>query len=260
MNIILFIGVFIFGLATGSFLNCVVYRLELKEFEKEKRSFLRGRSFCPSCKHVLAWYDLIPVISFFILLAKCRYCSRRISIQYPIVEILTALLFLFIFLFFDNLLFVCFLFLISCFLIITFVFDLKHYIIPDSVIFSAIAITLIYRICATSSIAQILPFVFSAIGAAAFFFTIHAISKGKWLGFGDVKLVFFMGLFLGWPEILPALFFSFFIGAIIGIILILFKKKGLKSEIPFGPFLILGTYIGLFWGKEIIDWYLRLII
>ncbi|PJA84391.1 MAG: hypothetical protein CO144_01935 [Candidatus Nealsonbacteria bacterium CG_4_9_14_3_um_filter_35_11] len=88
---------------------------------------------------------------------------------------------------------------------------------------------------------------------------IFLISRGKWLGFGDVKLAFFMGLFLGFPDILVALFLAFLIGAMIGLGLIIFKKKGLKSEIPFGPFLITGTLIALFWGNQIINWYLNLI-
>jgi prepilin signal peptidase PulO-like enzyme (type II secretory pathway) len=100
---------------------------------------------------------------------------------------------------------------------------------------------------------------FSAILVSAFFLTIVLISGGKWLGFGDVKLVFFLGLLLGFPNILVAFFFSFFLGAIIGIGLVIVKKKTLKSEIPFGPFLVSGTFIAFFWGKEIIEWYLYFI-
>ena len=253
MNIILSIAIFIFGLAVGSFLNCVIYRLE------QKKSFLKGRSYCPSCKHVLAWHDLIPVISFFILRGKCRYCGKKISWQYPAVEIATALLFLLIFNFQFSIFNICFLFFVSCFLIIIFVYDLKHYIIPDSVIYPAIIITFLYNLILNPSF-LVQNSILAGIGASLFFLLIYLISRGKWLGFGDVKLALFMGLFLGFPAIISALFFSFLIGAIIGIILILLKRKGLKSEVPFGPFLIIGTYIALFWGERIINWYFRLII
>lgn len=268
------IAVFLFGLIVGSFLNCIIYRLELKEFKKEKRSALRGRSFCPKCGHVLSWLDLIPVLSFFILKGKCRYCDKKISWQYPAVETATALLFLLIFNFqfsifnqssilnfdFQIILNTCFLFLISSFLIVIFVFDLKHYIIPDSAIFSAIGIVLIFRILKLiqSSEFRIQNSILAGIGAAVFFLLIVLITKGKGMGIGDIKLAFFMGLFLGYPAILVALFFSFLIGAIIGVILILLKKKTLKSEVPFGPFLIIGTYSALFWSQEIINWYLKL--
>jgi len=92
-----------------------------------------------------------------------------------------------------------------------------------------------------------------------FFLVIYLLSKGKWLGFGDVKLALFLGLFLGWPNIFVSLFLSFIIGAIIGIGLMLFKSKGLKSQVPFAPFLILGTFIAFFWGKQLFDWYFSLI-
>jgi len=252
MSIFLSISIFLFGLAIGSFLNCVIYRME------NKKSFLRGRSYCPNCKHVLSWKDLIPVLSFIILKGKCRYCNKRISIQYPIVELATAILFLMLLNLESGIMNYEFLFLVlnSSFLILIFVFDLKHYIIPDSAIFPAIIITFLYNLITNYEL-LITNYLFSALAAAGFFLIIYLVSRGKWLGFGDVKLAFFMGLFLGWPLIIPALFFSYLIGAIMGIIMIALKKKGLKSEIPFGPFLIIGTYIGLFWGNEIINWYLN---
>jgi leader peptidase (prepilin peptidase)/N-methyltransferase len=100
----------------------------------------------------------------------------------------------------------------------------------------------------------------SALLASSFFLTIVLVSKGKWMGLGDVKLAFFMGLFLGWPNILVALFLAFFFGAIIGIGLIAFSKKTLKSEVPFGPFLIIGTFVVLFFGENLINWYLNLFL
>lgn len=277
MEIIFYIIVFIFGLAVGSFLNCVIYRLEKKE------SFLKGRSYCPHCKHKLSWQDLIPLFSFLILRGKCRYCQKKISWQYPLVEITTGLLFVLIFNFqfspkgdfwlpvgqaifnqfsifnFQNLIYLCFLFLVSCFLLIIFVYDLKHYIIPNKIIYPLIGITFLYQIFKVLDFGN-WNFILSALFASGFFLAIVLISKGRWMGLGDVKLAFFMGLFLASPNILAALFFAFTIGAIIGVGLILGGKKALKSELPFGPFLILGTLIAFFWGQEIIQWYLQLFV
>jgi len=263
MENFLFILIFFSGLAVGSFLNAVIYRLDKKE------NVLHGRSFCPHCRHKLAWFDLIPVVSFLLLKGKCRYCHKKISWQYPLVEIGTALLFLFLAIRLGikiqliSILEFSFLAIIFAFLIIIFVYDLKKYIIPDKVIFPAIFVTLFYQIFRALEfdsrgfdVLFLSWAVFSALVASGFFLLIYLISKGKWLGFGDVKLVFFMGLFLSWPNILIALFLAFLIGAIIGIILIVKGKKTLESEVPFAPFLVIGTLIAFFWGQGLLNWYL----
>jgi len=249
------IFIFLFGLAVGSFLNCVIYRLETGG------TFLRGRSFCPHCKHLLVLRDLIPVFSFLFLKGKCRYCRKPISLQYPLVELATAIIFLLIFWQFISTLFpfitILYFFIIASFLIVIFVYDLKHYIILDRVIYPAVVIAFLYNIYQftihhqQSTINNFL----SAFGAAIFFLIIVLVSREKWLGVGDVKLAFLMGLFLGWPNILLALFLAFFVGAVVGTGLIIFDKKTLKSEIPFGPFLVTGTFLALFWGNELIGWY-----
>jgi len=256
-NYLVYFFVFILGLMVGSFLNCVIYRLETN------KSFLKGRSFCPECKHILAWYDLIPVFSFLILKGKCRYCHQKISWQYPLVELTTATLFLLLtFYAMASFVSIFFYIVIASFLIIIFVYDLKHFIIPDKVIYPAIIIAFLYQIISTFQfqITNFYPPILSALGAAAFFLLIVLVSRGKWMGLGDVKLAFLMGLFLGWPNILVALFLAFFIGAIIGVGLIVFGKKALKSEVPFGPFLVGATFIGLFFGQQIIGWYQNLFL
>ncbi len=240
MDLFIYIFIFLFGLAAGSFLNCVIYRLETGG------SFLKGRSFCPHCKHQLGWQDLIPIFSFLWLKGCCRYCQQKISIQYPLVELSTASLFLLISWLIPGINQLYWMG-ISCFLILIFVYDLKHYVIPDKVIYPAIAIAAIFNY----------SFWAGALGAAGFFAAIVLISRGRWMGVGDIKLGFLMGLLLGWPDILAALFLAFFIGAIIGIGLVIRGKKNLKSEVPFGPFLVTGTFIALFWGQTIIDWYLK---
>jgi len=255
MNLFLifsYIFVFIFGLCIGSFLNCIIYRLETKKS-------LEGRSFCPKCKKQLVWNDLIPVFSFLSLKGKCRYCQKKISCQYPLIEILTGLVFLLIFnqLQFSNLIGLLFLFYIVSSLIIIFVYDLKHYEIPDKVLIPAIIVALIY--CIVFNFSGALNNLLAAFLAFSFFFSIFWFSKGKWMGFGDVKFAILIGLLLGTLNTLLALFLAFFFGAIIGIILMISEKKGLKSEIPFGPFLVSGTILALIWGPKIINWYLNLL-
>lgn len=264
MEILIYFLIFVFGLIIGSFLNSIIHRLSIK------KDFLFGKSQCPSCNHVLSWYDLIPLVSFLMLKGKCHYCKKPISVQYPLVEFVTGALFVLltwqnIDLLASNTLFgflrLCFLFLISCFLIIIFVYDFKHYIIPDKIIFPAILIMGSWYLLASISFDfytknNMLNGIYSAIGASLFFLFIVLVSQGKWMGMGDVKLAFFMGLFLGFPKIITALFLAFFIGAVIGVILIFSGKKNLKSEIPFGPFLIAGTFLTLFFEHEIINFYL----
>jgi len=148
------------------------------------------------------------------------------------------------------------------FLTVIFVFDLRYYIIPDETIYPAIIFSIAWILYSFSFGAMgkidVVYAVFSALGASLFFFLIWLFSRGMAMGFGDVKLAILIGLLLGYPKIIPGLFLGFLFGAIIGSVLILFKKKGFKSEIPFGPFLIAGLLIALFWGESIINWYLSL--
>jgi len=263
--------VFFFGLAVGSFLNAVIYRLEPIRQTQGKKSALEGRSYCPHCGHQLEWRDLIPVLSFMLLRRRCRYCKQRISIQYPFVEIATALVFLLSFKFQISslnqissieILNLFYLWAIVALLVVLFVYDLKYYILPDKILFPAIGIVVGYRVFEVLGLgfAWDLGFGVSGFAAAMFFFAIFAFSKGRAMGFGDVKLAFFMGLFLGWPGILVALFFAFTTGALIGVGLIVAHHKELKSEVPFGPFLIGGVFFAFFFGRELVDWYARLLV
>jgi len=261
ISIILYLLVFILGTCIGSFLNHIIYSLE------QGAKFVVHRSRCPKCKRKLRPQDLIPVVSFFLLKGKCRYCKKSISFQYPLVELATGCLFLLITHYlllttsFDlNLLFTIYYLLISCFLIIIFVYDLKHFIIPDKIIYPAIIASIIWYLASSIFFDfytkyEILNTMCSAFVAGGFFLAIVLASKGKWMGVGDIKLAFFMGLFLGFPNIIVALFSAFLIGAIIGLGLIIFNKKTFKSEVPFGPFLVIGTFIAMFWSNQIINWY-----
>ena len=264
--------VFLFGLAIGSFLSAVIYRLEKGE------SALHGRSYCPHCKHLLAWYDLIPLLSFLFLKGRCRYCNQGIPLQDPFVELATALLFVALAwsvlpnlsvgvenlislsfpLSFPQVLELLYLWAVASGLLVVFVYDLKHYLIPDTIVYLAIGLVFLHHVLGNSE--ALLSLVLAGVGAAAFFLAIYLVSKGKWMGFGDVKLALLLGLFVGWPAILVALFSAFCLGALVGVVLIAFKKKGLKSEVPFAPFLIVGTAIAFFFGSNILNWYLGLIL
>lgn len=255
----------------GSFLNAVIYRLKTGE------SILFERSHCPKCSHILSWQELIPVVSFIIQRGRCLACRKSISLQYPVVEIATGGIFLLIFnsqfsnfqsIFeFSNFQLLTFLYLIviSGFLIIIFVYDLKNYIIPDKIIYPAILVSSIWYLVSIMFLGlytkyEILNTIYAAIGAASFFLVVFLLSKGKWIGFGDVKLAFFMGLFLGWPNVAAALFLAFVLGGIIGTGLVLASKRTMQSQVPFGPFLVTGTFLALFWGGGIINWYLGLFV
>ena len=245
--------IFILGVSVGSFLNVLIDRLPREE------SFLIGRSYCESCKTRLRWYDLIPIFSFVILKAKCRYCRSRISYYYPVVELTTGFLFVAVlfliggfsinFITIINLIY--YLFIMSG-LIVIFFTDLKYGIIPDKVIYPAVAIASLFLIANHQS--PVANRVFSAIGAFLFFLLIFLVTRGRGMGFGDVKLAFLIGLILGFPKIVVSLYVAFLTGALVSIILILGKKKKFKgSTIPFGPFLAIGTLIALFWGDVVLQ-------
>ncbi len=248
---------FIFGLLIGSFLNCLIYRLEVGEKPE-------GRSYCPKCKKTLKVRDLVPVFSYIFLRGRCRYCGKKISIQYPLVEFSTGVLFAFLgfnsieVLTVFEVITTLYLLTVASFLVLIFVYDIKHFIIPDFANFSLIGLSFLYLIGETIQHG----FMFfgsgtaSAAGAFLFFFALYYFTKGKGMGFGDVKFVIFMGLFLGFPNILAALFVSFVLGAIIGLTLIAVKIKKARSQIPFGPFLVTGLLIAYFYGNDIIELYL----
>ena len=271
VSIIVVLLIFTIGLVVGSFLNCLIYRVKIRQ------SFLKGRSYCPECKHKLSWFDLIPLLSYFELGAKCRYCHKPISCQYPLVELAVGLLFAVAALVFEpaiiyfgpvsffNLISLIYYWFIISTLVVIFVYDLLWYIIPDTAVFAAMFFSIVfyasrffYELYLTGSANfEILtnPFL-AAVLAFSIFMTIFLVSAGKWMGFGDVKYAALMGLVLGFPDIVVGLFLSFFLGAIIGLSLIALKKKEISSEIPFGPFLVSGTLAALFFGKDLIYWYL----
>lgn len=242
---------FIAGIFVGSFLNVLIDRLSREE------SVIKGRSYCEKCKKELAWYDLIPVLSFIFLKGRCRYCHTRLSAYYPLIELTTGVLFAAVLFFvlgqninFITIINVIYYLFIASSLIVIFFADLKYGIIPDKIVFPSIIISLIYLFLIHNSL--FLIHVSAAFGASLFFLFLFLVTRGRGMGFGDVKFSFLMGLILGFPNIIVSLYIAFLTGAVVGCILIIWRKKRMfGTKIPFGPFLVLGTFLALFWGEII---------
>ena len=246
--------VFIFGLIMGSFLNAVIFRLHSGE------SFLFNRSHCPFCKHELAAKDLVPLFSFLFLLGKCRYCSKKISWQYPLIEFSTAITFVLLAMNLEsrilNLEYI-FLLVFICFLIVIAVYDFKHYLILDKVVFPALALSQVYNLYLGQN--YFVSGLWGALVVSGFFAAQYYISNGRWIGFGDVKLGLFLGSLFGLKYALVMLVIAYFLGAIVGITLVLLNRKTFGSKLPFGVFLSFSAIIMLLYGHNIADWYFKLI-
>lgn len=245
-----------FGLAVGSFLNVCVWRT------REDLSFVYGRSMCPTCKKNIAWYDNIPLLSFTLLRGRCRGCQTRISAQYPLVELILGLSFLFVAwhhmtsgvafvpAFVRDLSLIIFLGFI-------FLYDLQYKEIHTGpTIYPAVVLFLASLFFSWRSWSEM---VIGVAVAAGFFLLQFVVSKGKWIGGGDVRFGVLMGVILGWPLTVVGLFFSYVGGALLSIPQLLFKKKKMKSEIPFGTYLVLGTVAAMFFGERVLNWYLQLL-
>ncbi|MBI2003347.1 MAG: prepilin peptidase, partial [Candidatus Wildermuthbacteria bacterium] len=238
--------VFLFGAAMGSFLNSVLYRFEQGE------SALKGRSYCPSCRHALAWYDLLPLASFFLLRGKCRHCRAAISWQYPAVESATGVGFAAIFYTHPSLFQALVPWAALCVLMLIAVYDGKHYRIPDVFVYALGAVALVGISAETYRLGQwsgAFDHALAALLAGMFFLALYVFSRGRWIGFGDVQLAFAMGLLLGLSSLAVALAIAFALGAMVGLLLMRFKKKTLKSELPFAPFLAFGALSALVAGE-----------
>jgi len=244
-----------FGLSVGSFLNVVILRFD------DVESIIKTRSHCPKCKKNLPWYDLVPFFSYIILAGKCRHCGKNIAIQYPLVEAVTALIFVLIYFQQGITINSIFLAIISSILIIVAVYDFIHSEIPDILIYSAgvFALGLLtYNLWQTQTLFSLDGWLVYAYGLAVglgFFGLLVIVSSQKWMGWGDVLLASLIGLILGYPNIIVALFLAFLLGSLYSLALMATKKKTMKDAIPFGPFLVLATFITMFWGTEIINVY-----
>lgn len=272
--------IFLFGAAWGSFLNVLIYRLP-------KHQGIRGRSRCPYCKKILRWYELIPIISFIIQKGRCRGCFKKISYQYIIIEVLTGALFLAAYLalkknypdylnfslsissfkFLDTIYEILnttyYFYIIAIFIAVALI-DLKTFFIPDKLVLPAIIISFIYQFFSIfnpqkithikDGAADIFTLAYNILSAFIiflFFFALYFFSRGRAMGLGDAKLGLLIGLFLPIPLNIGALMIAFVIGGIFGIILLALKKADRKTLVPFGPFMVLGAILALFFPEFI---------
>ena len=244
----------IFGGMIGSFLNVCICRLPKEE------SIVWPGSHCPHCQKPIKFYDNIPLVSYFLLRGKCRYCKGSISPQYPIVEGITALSSLFLIMTFGLSLSFLFYFAFIAALTVVTVIDLYHQIIPDVISLPGIGVgllasLLIPEITFWNSLVGIL------LGGGSLFLvaTLYQwLFKREGMGGGDVKLLAMIGAFLGWKAVILTILLSSLIGSISGILVMVLKGKDFKYAIPFGPFLSVGAVIALFYGESLIRWYLYL--
>jgi leader peptidase (prepilin peptidase)/N-methyltransferase len=248
--------IFVFGLMIGSFLNVLILRMD------ELKTIVFERSHCPKCKKTIAWYDLVPFLSFVLLKARCRNCNEKISWQYPLVEVGTALLFTFLYLnkgFGYELLFYAVVFSL---LVVLFVYDLKTETVPDYFVWPALGLALVGGMLAGHfSLSSLL---LGGLVGALPLATLVIVSKEKWMGAGDIAIGAILGLLCGFEASIVGMFMAFVLGSVVGLIYLYITdkkvtRKGLKKSLPFAPFLILGTLIGVTYGETIVRWYLNIL-
>ncbi len=292
MEVISYVFIFISGLFVGSFLNVVADRIV-----KEK-SFIKGRSECESCKRTLKTFDLVPLLSYVFLKGKCKYCKDKISLYYPLSELLTGLSFVglayYVGIFvtpinyYALVIYIYFL-IVACIFIILFLTDAKYRLLPNKITKFGIIFVLVFLVFNFAYTAgysyyqlknddfgkyllqsgywhQQVFYILRSMGYTAistiaiglFFWFLTKIKKGRAMGGGDVKLAILIGLFNGFPFNLLGIFLGFLTGAVYSIALMILRKKKLKDTVAFGPFLILGSVIAFLYGSYILSWYLGL--
>jgi prepilin signal peptidase PulO-like enzyme (type II secretory pathway) len=288
MDFIITIYLAFLGLALGSFVNAFVWRLHHQELEgqrskieKKKQSnselltpnysVLRGRSMCPNCKHQLAWNDLIPLFSWLALKGRCRYCQKPISKQYPIVELLSATLFVVSYIFWPVQLntvwqtigFASWLIILTG-LVALLVYDYKWMILPDVITYPLIMFTvtvIVLQFVLGRPVSDLGGIFLSAIIGGGFFWLIYQLSKGNWIGGGDVKLGFLLGLVLATPMLaVLCIFLASVFGMVYSLPMLASKKLKTSSKVPFGPFLIAGAITAMLFGRQITDLYLSMLL
>lgn len=266
-----------FGLALGSFVNALVWRLHQQEnaktkSQKQKYSIMSGRSICPKCKNHLAWFELIPLFSWLFQAGKCRHCQKPISAQYPLVELTMAVVFIASYHFWptdltesgQKLLFVGWL-LSSVALLALAVYDLRWSILPSRIIYPALAIALSARLVyifffeSQNVLKSLWLLTLSILISAGFFWLLFQVSKGKWIGYGDIRLGFLTGTLLADPLLA---YLMIFIASLLGSLAVLpgliSGSKKLNTQIPYGPFLILATAILVIFGDDLVGFYQEL--
>lgn len=250
-----------FGLVVGSFMNNYVWRVFTEE------SIIAGRSRCPKCKHELSWRDLVPVMSWLFLRGRCRYCDVAISRQYPAFEVVVAVMVAISALVwqFDGALsiaqFGVWIFITGLFVALA-VYDIRWMLLPNRMLKALFALIVVYQLLNFAGGAELSVWLISPLlaGAAAFgfFYMLFILGKGNWMGGGDVKLVFLLGLLLGGAKTAVAMFLAFNVAAIISVAMLAAKVFSRKDLIPFGPYLLMAAWVALLFGNHLIEWYLTL--
>ncbi|MBU1126330.1 MAG: prepilin peptidase [Patescibacteria group bacterium] len=250
----------VLGVIVGSFVNVVVFRTKTDE------AFWKGRSKCRTCEVPISPIDLVPVLSYFALKGRCRSCSATIEWQYPAVELITGVMFGVLFaraalgigvpdwidgsewlaLFVRDA-------VMSVFLLIIFVYDFKYSYILDRFSIPAIILAIVFNLALGADAINLL---LGGLFIGGFFAFQFLVSSGKWVGGGDIRMGMLMGFLLGVSNGVLALFLSYILGAIFGIILILTKKRKLDSQVPFGTFMAAATLITMILGPYMLEWYL----
>ena len=247
---------FIFGICIGSFLNVCIFRLP------EGKSIVHPPSSCPGCGAAIRLYDNIPVLSYFILRGRCRDCHTPIAFRYVLVELLGGLMAVCVYFRFgpgmEGIIYYAFM---AALLVITFI-DIDHRIIPDVISLPGIPLGV-----AASFFMPSLSWADSLIGVLAGGGSLYAVAWGyvritgkEGMGGGDIKLLAMIGAFIGWKGVLLTIFMGSAIGTLVGLAAMLAEKKNMKMRIPFGPFLALGAVISIFFGQELIGWYLTTLV
>jgi len=235
--------IFLIGLSIGSFFNVIIFRFGTEN------SAIEGRSKCLNCNSIIKWFDLIPIFSYFVLRGRCRKCKVKISPLYPVVELTTASALL---LFFLNTSSVSYSTAINAFiiLILTLIIfiDIRYLIISDKILVLLAVAAIGLKLLADN--ADFYWLLISAFGLTSFFAILYIISKGRWIGLGDIKLIFFIGFLLGYPMGYLAVVTAVWLGAIFSIMLLLANKATAKTEIPFGSFLSTATIIFIIFNNE----------
>jgi leader peptidase (prepilin peptidase)/N-methyltransferase len=249
MSVALAIYVTMLGTAVGSFLNVCIHRLPLK------LSLAWPASHCPSCRAPVKPYDNIPILSYLWLGGRCRSCKAPISIKYPIVELVTGAMFLGAFLLFDSPELIQHL-LFGCAMVVLFVVDLEHRILPDVITLPGIVIGFVFSFFMPPGWVDSLIGIIIGGGSLWLLGEIYfRMRHEEGMGFGDVKMLAMIGAFLGWKLMLLTLILSSFIGSIVGVAIIVLQRGDMKYALPFGTFLALGAIAASTAGRPIIDWY-----
>jgi leader peptidase (prepilin peptidase)/N-methyltransferase len=286
MKIMSWFILFLFGLAIGSFINVLALRYDGEHFVLNPK-VIGGRSRCPHCKHTLRWFELIPLLSFIIQGGRCRKCHKAIGFKYPVVELLSAAVFIAVPWYFASYpwLLIAGWYVISAFWIAAFeillliaYIDIRLQIIPDELTVALAVLALFETVFVAAylgpdhqslfgSYAQIfgiynnawLSHFVGAVFGAGFLGSLVLATRGKGMGIGDVKLGAPLGFLFGWPDTLFLVVFAFMIGAVVGVIAIMLGKKTMKGALPFGPFLAAGGAVVFFFGMALMGSYLQLL-